>query len=410
MTCSYILLVNFTDILTNKTLSMEIGKEKSLFTEMRLIFMIAVSTIIFTGVFGQYTPDWESLDSRPLPEWYDQAKIGIFLHWGLYSVPAFGGEWFWMYWQGAQYSDYVKYMDDNFRPGFTYQDFGPQFTTEFFDPDQWAELFEAAGARYVVLTSKHHEGFTMWPSKYSWNWNSEDLGPQRDLVGDLASAIRNKTSIRFGLYYSLYEWFSPRYLDDKANNFNTNDFIVSKMLPEMYEFQLAITYKFQTELYQPEVIWADGDWEAADWYWNSTIFLAWLFNESPVKDTVVVNDRWGNNNIPCEHGSFYSCTDRFNPGKHFHMMIYLVVSFHVLSFCTFTGVLQTHKWENAMTLDKDSWGYDRTETLSNLLVNAGPTHDGRIDPIMEERLRQMGEWLSLNGEAIYASNPWIFPK
>ncbi|RXG56058.1 Alpha-L-fucosidase, partial [Armadillidium vulgare] len=237
-------------------------------------------------------------------------------------------------------------MDDNFRPGFTYQDFGPQFTTEFFYPDQWAELFEAAGARYVVLTSKHHEGFTMWPSKYSWNWNSEDLGPQRDLVGELASAIRNKTSIRFGLYYSLYEWFSPRYLDDKANNFNTNDFIVSKMLPEMYEF---------TELYEPEVIWTDGDWEAADWYWNSTIFLAWLFNESPVKDTVVVNDRWGNNNIP--YLTIFDIVIATEDDDIFGGFLPCV------KFCTLTGVLQTHKWENAMTLDKDSWGYDRTETL-----------------------------------------------
>ncbi|RXG58170.1 Alpha-L-fucosidase [Armadillidium vulgare] len=161
----------------------------------------------------------------------------------------------------------------------------------------------------------------------------------------------------------------------------------------------------QTELYEPDVIWSDGEWEADDWYWNSTVFLAWLFNESPVKDTVVVNDRWGGNDILCQHGSFYTCTDRYNP-----------------------GVLQPHKWENCMTLDKNSWGFDRTATLSeyltieelletlittiscggNLLVNAGPTHDGRIVPIMEERLRQMGEWLSLNGEAIYASNPWIF--
>ena len=84
---------------------------------------------------------------------------------------------------GQNSSEYVQFMEKNYRPGFTYQDFGPMFTTEFYDPDQWAGIFNASGARYIVLTSKHHEGFTNWPSKVSWNWNSMDLGPKRDLVG-----------------------------------------------------------------------------------------------------------------------------------------------------------------------------------------------------------------------------------
>ncbi|KAA0201771.1 hypothetical protein HAZT_HAZT011043 [Hyalella azteca] len=149
-------------------------------------------------------------------------------------------------------------------------------------------------------------------------------------------------------------------------------------------------------------MWSDGDWEAPDSYWNSTGFLSWLFNDSPVKQTVVVNDRWGQGTI-CQHGSFYTCHDRYNP-----------------------GTLQPHKWENCMTLDRLAWGYRRnapatdilsthdlltqlTQTVScggNLLVNAGPTPEGTIPPIMEERLRQMGTWLSLNGEAIYATSPW----
>ena len=86
---------------------------------------------------------------------------------------------------GAHGQAYVDFMEKNYRPGFTYQDFGPMFTTEFYDPDQWAGIFNASGARYIVLTSKHHEGFTNWPSKVSWNWNSMDLGPKRDLVGML---------------------------------------------------------------------------------------------------------------------------------------------------------------------------------------------------------------------------------
>ncbi|KAK3889033.1 hypothetical protein Pcinc_006909 [Petrolisthes cinctipes] len=285
-------------------------------------------------------------------------------------------------------------MERNFRPNFTYQDFAPHFTAEFFDPEQWAEVFQASGARYVVLTSKHHEGFTNWPSAVSWNWNSMDVGPKRDLVGDLAKAIRSKaTDIHFGLYHSLFEWFNPLYLMDKKNNFTTNYFVKTKTMPELYEL---------VSQYQPEVIWSDGDWEAHDWYWNSTVFLAWLFNSSPVKDTVVVNDRWGIG-INCKHGSYYTCSDRYNP-----------------------GVLQDHKWENAMTLDRLSWGYRREATLSdylsihdllttlaqtvscggNLLVNVGPTHDGRLPTIMEERLRQLGWWLDINGAAVYSTKPW----
>ncbi|XP_064081743.1 alpha-L-fucosidase-like isoform X2 [Macrobrachium nipponense] len=347
------------------------------------------------AVHAGYTPDWESLDTRPLPPWYDSVKIGIFIHWGVFSVPSFGGEWFWDHWQGSHSEKYVEFMEKNYRPGFTYADFAPQFTCEFYNPERWVEVFNASGARYIVLTSKHHEGYTNWPSKYSWNWNSMDVGPQRDLVGDLAKAVREKAPhIHFGLYHSLYEWFHPLYLQDKSNNFQTNDFVTRKTIPELIEL---------VNEYKPEVIWSDGDWEAKDWYWNATGFLAWLFNDSPVKETVVVNDRWGQG-IPCHHGSYYTCTDRYNP-----------------------GVLQPHKWENCMTLDKDSWGYRRnagatdyltiqeliTEvamTIScggNILVNVGPTHDGVLPPIMEERLRQLGSWLDINGEAIYDTKPWV---
>ncbi|XP_037785489.1 alpha-L-fucosidase-like [Penaeus monodon] len=343
---------------------------------------------------AKYAPTWDSLDTRPLPPWYDGAKVGIFLHWGVFSVPSFGSEWFWENWQGRHDSSYVDFMNKNFRPNFTYADFAPAFTAEFFDPEEWASVFNASGARYIVLTSKHHEGFTLWPSRYSWNWNSLDVGPKRDLVGDLAKAVRSKTPhIHFGLYHSLFEWFNPLYLQDEASKFTTNDFVTRKTMPELYE--LVNTYK-------PEVIWSDGDWEAHDTYWMSTEFLAWLFNDSPVKDTVVVNDRWGMG-IHCHHGSFYTCRDRYNP-----------------------GVLQPHKWENAMTLDKKSWGYRRNapvgdylsihdlittlaQTIScggNLLVNVGPTHEGRLPVIMEERLRQLGSWLDVNGQAVYDSVPW----
>lgn len=102
---------------------------------------------------------------------------------------------------------YVEFMKDNYPPSFKYEDFGPLFTAKFFNANEWADIFQASGAKYIVLTSKHHEGFTLWGSEYSWNWNAIDEGPKRDIVKELEEAIRNRTDLRFGLYYSLLNGF-----------------------------------------------------------------------------------------------------------------------------------------------------------------------------------------------------------
>lgn len=194
------------------------------------MFIVAVLSVLATQAAARYTADWASLDSRPLPSWYDEAKLGIFVHWGVYSVPGFHDEWFWYNWLLRQppSPDCVDYMKRNYPPGFTYPEFAPDFTARFFDPGEWADIFKASGAkwvifnlfsifffflalvlhakwtrewhvlvcnllcRYVVLTAKHHEGFTNWGSPFSWNWNSVDTGPHRDLVGELGDAVRNR--------------------------------------------------------------------------------------------------------------------------------------------------------------------------------------------------------------------------
>ncbi|KAJ8273106.1 hypothetical protein GJAV_G00097470 [Gymnothorax javanicus] len=346
----------------------------------------------FVGVGARYTADWASLDSRPLPTWYDESKIGIFVHWGVFAVPGFGSEWFWWHWRGESNPTYVEFMKENYPPGFTYPQFAPAFRAQFFDPEQWAELFEASGAKYVVLTSKHHEGFTTWNSPHSWNWNSVDTGPHRNLVEDLGVAVR-KRSLHYGLYNSLYEWFHPLYLSDKTSGFKTQEYVFNKLLPELHD--LVIRYK-------PDLIWSDGDWEAPDSYWNSTEFLAWLYNDSPVKDSVVTNDRWGAG-CSCKHGGYFNCEDKYTPGQ-----------------------LPKHKWEKCTSVDTFSWGYRRTMRLKelldlpsiiqdlvrtvalggNYLLNVGPTAEGTIPPVFEERLRGLGDWLKVNGEAVYASRPW----
>ncbi|CAF3810942.1 unnamed protein product [Rotaria sordida] len=364
------------------------------FTRAIFIAVVCCSFVPFTK--EQYTPDWTSLDSRPLPAWYDESKIGIFIHWGVFSVPSISSEWMWWSWKGNDpSSEVVAFINKNYPPDWTYADFAAQFHAEFYNPNEWADIFAASGAKYIVFTSKHHEGFTMWPSKYSFNWNAMDVGPKRDLLGDLANAIRNRTNLVFGLYHSMFEWFHPLFLEDKQNGFKTQLFPDMKTLPELKEI---------VESYKPSVVFSDGDWDAPDTYWNSTGFLAWLYNESPVKDTVVVNDRWGTG-MECHHGGYYTCGDRYNPG-------------HLL----------THKWENCFTIDKHSWGFLRTSNVDdyltiqeilgqviitvstggNVLINVGPTSYGKIAPIYEERLRQMGAWLKVNGEGIYSSIPWKY--
>ncbi|KAK7112789.1 hypothetical protein V1264_012181 [Littorina saxatilis] len=358
--------------------------------------LLTVALLCDKSVGIRYEPNWQSLDSRPLPQWYDEAKFGIFLHWGVFSVPSYHGAWFWYYWKGPKpVPSVVQFMQENYPPGFTYADFAPQFTAEFYDPHQWAEIFQASGARYVVLTTKHHEGFCNWPSKYSWNWNSMDVGPNRDLVGDLASAIRKSTDLKFGTYHSLLEFFNPLFLQDMANNFTTNDFVARKTMPELYEL---------VQRYKPDIIWSDGDWEGNSTYWNSTNFLAWLYNDSPVKDTVVVNDRWGTDTM-CKHGGYLTCHDHYNP-----------------------ETLQQRKFEDSTTVYKRGWCYRREASLSdvhdtahlitllvqvvscggNLLLNVGPRRDGIIAPIFEERLREIGQWLRVNSDAIYSTRPWLF--
>ncbi|KAK3538346.1 hypothetical protein QTP70_035221 [Hemibagrus guttatus] len=289
--------------------------------------------------YCQYKPTWESIDSRPLPEWFDQAKFGIFIHWGVFSVPSYGSEWFWWYWQGQKIPSYLFFMAKNYPPGFTYQDFAPQFTAEFFSAKDWVDIFASSGAKYIVLTTKHHEGYTMWGSKYSWNWNAVDVGPKRDLVGEISSALRKYSDLRLGLYHSLFEWFHPLFRADAENNFTTSSFPQEKTLPELYEI---------VNNYKPEVLWSDGDGDAPDKYWNSTGFLAWLYNER--RDA------------------------KFSDYLTIEQLITTLV-----------------------------------ETVScggNLLMNVGPTHDGRIIPIFEERLRQMGQWLKVNGEGIYNTTAW----
>ena len=223
----------------------------------RFLAVILLIAGIQLSAQKKYEPNWESIDSRPVPSWFTEAKFGIFIHWGVYSVPAWGpvgkdipvymkyAEWYWA--RMNESNPYGKMFLDHHKKiygdKFQYQDFANDFKAENFNPVDWADLLTASGAKYVVLTSKHHEGFALWPSAESWNWNSVDIGPHRDLAGDLGKAVKAK-GLYMGYYYSLYEWFNPLYKTD------LNRYVDEHMLPQMKDL---ITR------YQPDILWGDGE-------------------------------------------------------------------------------------------------------------------------------------------------------
>jgi len=360
-----------------------------------LSFALVFATTLFPATAQEtvYEPTWESIDSRPVPAWFDDGKFGIFIHWGIYAVPSWSptdtySEWYWNHMQKED-GETWKFQLKTYGEKFKYQDFAPLFKAELFDPAQWADIFARSGARYVVLTSKHHDGFCLWPSAESWNWNSVDVGPHRDLCGDLTQAVRER-GLKMGFYYSLYEWFHPIYKSD------VNRYVSEHMLPQ---------FKDLVARYAPSIIFSDGEWDHPEEIWKSKEFLAWLYNESPCREEVVVDDRWGAKTRG-RHGGYYT-TEYGN--------IYNAPE----------DSFKQHKWEECRGIGA-SFGYNRNETIDhyasveslvhllvelvckggNLLLDIGPTADGRIPVIMQDRLVGMGKWLEVNGEAIYGTHPW----
>ncbi len=269
-----------------------------------ILFLLLTSSTILCQKL--YRPTWKSLDTRPIPIWFQDAKFGVFIHWGPYSVPAWSpkgtySEWY-QYWlqnkslfgNGKFKGDEVfNYHHKTYGKDFTYYDFGKLFKADLFNPTEWAELFEKAGAKYVVLTSKHHDGFTLWPNKEAndrgFAWNSMEVGAKRDLVGELSTAVK-KTGIKMGLYYSLYEWYHPLWKNDKER------FVDEHFLPQIKDL---------VENYKPDILWGDGEWDMTAEKWKSKEFLTWLFNKSSVKRSVVINDRWGKG-VRKHHGGYFT--------------------------------------------------------------------------------------------------------
>ena len=374
-------------------------------------------TMAQTGA-GPYAPTTESLRKHKVPLWFEDAKFGIFVHWGVFAVPAYH-EWyvefispkagFGFLFGGPPYNaargnlpedlyrarvreDAVQYHIANWGADFAYDDFIPMFKAEKFDPAAWADLFREAGARYVVLTAKHGDEFALWPTKFTRR-NAMDMGPHRDLAGDLAKSVR-QAGLKMGFYHNTtYTFNDPRYPGRDWIDYMNN------------------SIKELIDLYHPSVLWGDvtegpvKTWEGkplpAD-YWNSKEVLAYFYNHSPDPAEVVANDRWGRDTDGKMLGD-YQTPER-----------------------TPVGRVLPDKWEECDSLDPTSWGYNRrlkdaeymtpnevvdylvdiVSKNGNLLLNIGPKADGTIPEIMQNTLRQVGEWLHVNGEAIYGTRPW----
>ncbi len=362
-----------------------------------------------------YQPTWESLDSRPMPPWFQEAKFGIFIHWGVYSVPAWRplsteryasyAEWYYATVVGDEEYGGDAFHQNTYGEDFEYRDFGPMFKAELFDPDYWASLFKRSGARYVVLTTKHHDGYCLWPtnSPFKKKWNSMSVGSGRDLVGDLTSAVR-AADLRMGLYYSIIEWESIWTHRSETGYYVARNLVDKYRIPEerYVDEHLIPQLKELVTRYEPALIFSDGgEWDGTEDFWKTREFLSWLYNQAPNREEVVVNDRWAKD-MPGKHGDYFS------------------------SEYEDTDAIGTdHPWEESRGIG-GSYGFNRAENIDdyrssaeliyelvdvvsrggNFLLNVGPTADGRIPVIQQQRILDIGDWMTVNGEAIYGAASW----
>ena len=364
---------------------------------------------------GPFRADWESLRSYQVPDWYKDAKFGIFIHWGVYSVPAFGSEWYprMMY---QENSPEYKHHLATYGPltQFGYKDFIPRFKAEKFDANQWAALFEESGAKYVVPVFEHHDGFAMYDSGLS-DWTVVKMGPRRDVYGELAKAIR-----AHGLH-----------LGASSHRIEHNFFLDGgrKLDSDVNDQEYAA-------FYGPAHAWLEGKKTLLeDWTFLSTNYLDdWLARDAEIVEKynpeILYFDWWiGQPNARrhvAKFASFYynQAAAKGNTA---------VINYKDNAMEQHSGVLDVERgqlagirplyWQTDTSISTKSWGYIENDNFKpaeaiiqqladvvskngNLLVNIGPRSDGTIPEQAQATLREVGAWLKINGEAIYGTRPW----
>lgn len=365
---------------------------------------------------GPYQADWETLRHWQMPQWYKDAKFGIFIHWGVFSVPASQNEWYPrnMYQRNdPAFNEHLQRYGP--QDSFGYKDFIPRFTASKWDANDWAKLFKAAGARYVIPVAEHHDGFALYNSDLS-DWTAVKLGPKRDLIGELAVAVRAQ-GLHFGTSFhrAEHDWFfdggrsvrsdvndpafaslygpAHPWLQDKPEVLTNDWTFVSRAYSDDWLARAAeIVLK-----YKPEVFYFDWWAGQPNYRPNMTRFAAFYYNFD-AKNSVP-----GVINIKDYTLDWHTGARDFERGLR-------------------EGI-ETEHWQTDTSISNWSWGYlehdqfkssdflvhqliDIVSKNGNLLLNIGPRADGTIPDEVRTTLLDIGAWLSTNGEAIYDTTPW----
>ena len=353
-----------------------------------------------------FEPNWESLKNVGVPDWYINGKFGIFIHWGVYCVPAFGNEWYPrnMYVQGSpEFEHHVKTYGPHAK--FGYKDFIPQFRAEKFNADEWATLFKKAGAKFVVPVAEHHDGFAMYETRYN-RFNAVNMGPKRDVIAEIAKATRDQGMV-FGLssHRAEHWWFfdeGTKFDSDVNDPANAELYGPARPRDTNPNRAYLDDYLVRTcelvDKYQPQLVWFDWWIEEPAYHAAMQRFAAYYYNRGL---------EWGKGvSINYKFGPFPEGTAIFDIER---------------------GQLQGIRplfWQNDTSVSKNSWGYidahdykiandiisDLADIVSKngaLLLNIGPKADGTIPETEQKMLLEIGNWLSVNGEAIYNTRPWV---
>ena len=375
---------------------------------------INLQTINQTVGAGPFSTNWESFAAYTVPDWYIDGKFGIFIHWGPYCVPGFGNEWYGrqMYLQGRpEFEHHVATYGPHSE--FGYKDFIPMFTAEKFDADEWAALFKAAGARFVVPVAEHHDGFQMYASDLS-GWNAAEMGPKRDIVGELAASTRAAGMV-FGVssHRAEHWWFmnGGREYDSDVNDPAYADFYGPATRMDGDAHALDVT-PHPDEAYLND--WLLRTCELIDKYQPQLIWFDWWIGHAAFKSY-----------LPRFAAYYYNRAAQWGKG--------VAVNYKYEAFPKGTAVFDIERgqlsglpdffWQNDTSVAKNSWGYthnqdyktvdslvtDLVDVVSKngaLLLNIGPKPDGTIPEPEQQMLRAIGQWLGVNGEAIYNTRPW----
>jgi len=363
------------------------------------------STVTSPGGTGIFQPDWDNIaEHYTFPDWFCDAKFGIFIHWGVYSVPAFGTEWYArnMYNEGSrEFEHHRKTYGDQTQ--FGYKDFIPLFKAERFNADEWADVFMASGAKYVVPVAEHHDGFAMYASDLN-PYNAAVMGPKQDIVGLLKKAVEKRGMV-FGLSTHRAEnaWFYnggmkfPSDVQDmsialyggRLPGETVNDVFMDEWLERTYEL---------VDKYKPQLMWFDWTVNRSGIMPYFNRYMAYYYNNAIDWNNggVVINTKFG---YP-ENIQVWDV----ERGK--------------------SDQMKEFPWQTDTSIGKKSWSYvddeenktpeqiihDLVDIVSkngNLLLNIGPRADGTITDEQKQVLFEIGEWLKINGEGIYSTRPWI---